>query len=450
MRIVRFGMRIACLALAFLLSACGSSAPLPPPVIEAPPAPPVVIVEEPQPEVEEAVDVEPIVVPPPPDPPRLSIREQSVYPAVDLYEWTLSNGATVVYKRVGAPGPLRLLAFARGGWTSLDPGEAALAVLDTPGSSDDGLSLGATERQIRARAGEVRPLIQSAVDAMSGRQSLPAPPRTAVDALDPIGIEVARPSPNGTGPRAPSIVPDELTIVIVGDVDPAYVVAEAGRTVARIRSAPDGLAFGRARPSPARPSPARPSPARPSPARPSPARPSPARPSPARPSRVVRSGENGALDLALRAPLGRAGVAALGVVRIALEDALTNAGLGRLRVEAAPTPWTDAGWLRVVVESSDLDPDELATRVRAVLESPSLDLASARTARRRQLSDPAPDEWLEAVADLYREGGGTRPGRNPAALDPLSASIEQVSLDDLRSLARRFAVSEDAALILMP
>ena len=419
-------MRLACFVFALLLTACGSSAPLPPPPIEAPPAAPVVVEEAPQPEPEEApaviVPVPEPPPPPPPKPPRLSIRAQSVYPAVGLHEWTLANGATVVYKRVGAPGPLRLLAFAEGGWTALDPGSAALAVLRVPGASEEGASLGATERQIRGRADEVRPLMQRVVDAFAGPPSTPAPPRTAVDALDGLAMEVAIASLDGAAPQPVRLFadPDELTVVIVGDADPALVAAEAGRLLAGIEGVPGGLAFGRARPSPARR------------------------------SRVARNGDNGVLDLALRAPLGRAGAAGLGVLRIALEDALTNAGLGRLRVEAAPAPWTDTGWLRVVVESSDAEPDDLAARVRSTLESPQLDLSAARAARLRQLGDPNAEAWLLAVAALYRDGDGERPGQNPAALDPLSGPLERVSLDDLRALARRFATSDDAAMILLP
>ena len=418
-------MRLACLALALLLSACGSSAPLPPPVPEALPPPPARVPVEPQPEAEPEAPapVAPVVAPPspPPTPPRLSVRAQSVYPAVDLYEWTLSNGMTVVYKRVDAAGPLRLLAFAEGGWTALDAGDAALAVRSAPSATDDGLSLGATERQVRARAESARSLFQRLVDALSDRRPAPGQ-RTAVDALDPLEIELADASPDGVERPARSLLADpaELTAVVVGDVDPASVVAEAGRLLAGLPRAPDAWTFG------------------------------PPRRSPARPSRVARRGDVGVLDLALRAPLGRAGRAGLDVLAIALEDALDRAGLGRLRVDAAPTPWTDAGWLRVEVESSDLDPDALAERVRSWLASPKLDLEAARAARLRQLAAPSADDWLAAVADLYREGGGERPGRNPAALDPLSRSVERLSLADLQALARRVAATEDAARILMP
>ena len=103
-------MRPICLLLACAaLSACSASAPvvepLPPrPVVRSAEAPP------PPPEPAPPPEVVPEEPPPPPVPtPRGTIQTRAYYEPVDVSEWVLTNGATVVFKPL-ATGRLDLLA----------------------------------------------------------------------------------------------------------------------------------------------------------------------------------------------------------------------------------------------------------------------------------------------------------------------------------------------------
>ena len=427
MNVVRFRMRAVILLLALVISACGTAEA----VVEPPPAPlPVPSVPAPSPPSPTPLPETPTVAPPPappPRPPRGSIHSQSIYPAPDLTEWTLANGSVVVFKPMPEADVFTVQAFAKGGWTALDPRDAAEAV-ERIASSASGAELTpiltATERRIEGQSDDLEALLLGVVDVFEGRHASAGSPSTAVDALDPIG-EPAAAGDSAEGRRAPLRLdavfsdPGDFTFILVGPANADLVAAAAGRHLTPLRAS-DGLTFRSASASVSTP------------------------------VRVTGPGAVGVLDLAIRISFRADDHASLQVLRGALEASLQNAGLGTVHVDVGPSPWTDEAWLRVLVEESDLDSDALETAIRDALSGDALIVSSARRRLLRQLQTPTPQHWLDALTALYREGGGRQPGRDPASLIPLSGPISRVTDSDVLTLARRFAVSTDTALLLMP
>jgi len=345
-----------------------------------------------------------------------------VYPVLDVTQWTLSNGIVMVYKHLPEAEGYVLRAVAERGWASLVPRDSAEAAKRLAHRWEaDGLmaTLTAHERRIDAHGEELDALMTSLARVFEGDLSPAREPQTAVDALDPVEgfAEEAR------GDRVPLAAlfsdPGSFTVVVVGPGDSALAESAAGRHLASLQTQP-GLVFS-ARASTTR-----------------------------SPTRLEGTGERGLLDIALRIPARAGDDAPLQVLRGALEASLLGADVGRLFVETNRTPWTETAWLRVFVDESALGADALEAAVREALSGDALYVTRARRRLLRELRSPTPAHWLDAVTQLYRDGGGRQPGRNPASLSPLSAPLSRVTDSDVLTLARRFAVSTDTAVILSP
>ncbi|MEO0557013.1 MAG: hypothetical protein AAF170_02395 [Bacteroidota bacterium] len=420
MSVVRFGMRAAWILVALLGSACGTaeavvepptplplssaavpSVPPPPPLPEVPPAPP------------------PLDLPPTP---RGAILSQSVFPLLDVTQWTLANGAVVVYKHLPDAEGYVLRAIAKGGWTTLSPRDSV--EVDQPlvrRWEAEGLTatLAATERRIDAQGPDLEVLIGGLSRVFAGDLSPARARYTAVDRLDPIW----RDGEEGAGLPIPLAAlfsdPGAFTVVVVGADDPEVAASVAGRRLALVQAS-DGISFG-----------------------------DPVRFDGTAP-RVEGAGDYGVLDVALRISSRAGDEAPLQVLRGALEASLRTADLGSLTVEAARVPWTESAWLRVLVEESAMGADGLETAIREALSGDALYVSRARRRLLRDLRSPTPRHWLDAVTQLYRDGGGRQPGYDPASLSPLSAPLTRVTDSDVLTLARRFAGSTDTAMILSP
>ena len=96
-------LRAAFFATVVALSACATTAPpprpAPAPEAEPPPAP-----VPPPPAPEPAPPPPPEPPPPPPEAPEGTIEARSLYPQLDLADWTLANGLRVVFKRLDGDG----------------------------------------------------------------------------------------------------------------------------------------------------------------------------------------------------------------------------------------------------------------------------------------------------------------------------------------------------------
>lgn len=311
---------------------------------------------------------------------------------------------------------------------SLDPRDADEArSLIASSTTTDALTpvLTATERRIEGQSSDLEALVREIDAVFAGRQQVAESPPTAVDALDPIDSFELATDDASSGERVPVRVetvfadPGAFTFILVGPSEADHVASVIGRHLTPLRAS-QGLDFGSTRRSEG--------------------------------ERVRRagSGERGVLDLAIRISARPSDVAPLAVLRGALDATLHRAELGRLRVEFGTSPWVDAAWLRVWVEASALSPDALEVAIRDALSGDVLIVTSARRRLLRELQTPTPMHWLDAVADLYREGGGRQPARDPASLVPLAGPIARVTDSDVLTLARRFAVSTDTAVILTP
>ncbi|GAB5535719.1 MAG: hypothetical protein Rubg2KO_19680 [Rubricoccaceae bacterium] len=354
--------------------------------------------------------------------PRGSIQAQSVYPVLDVTQWTLANGVVVVYKQVPEAEGYVLRAVAKGGWSSLSPRDSADATRRLPRRWEaDGLTamLTAHERRIDAQGQDLEALLSSMSRVFAGAVPPARAPLTAVEALDPVVGFAANDASDAVSLDALFADPGAFTVVVVGAGESERAASAAGRHLAPLQSR-QGMTF------------------------------SPRSLVTSSPIRLDGTGEQGVVDLALRIPARAGDEGPLQVLRGALEASLQHADGGRLTVEAERTPWTGTAWLRVVVEDSPLSADALEAAVREALSGDALTISRARRQLLRDLRSPTPQHWLEAVTQLYRDGGGRQPGRDPSSLSPLRAPLTRVTDSDVLTLARRFAVSEDMAMILAP
>ncbi|MEM9132727.1 MAG: insulinase family protein [Actinomycetota bacterium] len=94
---------------------------------------------------------------------------------LDATEWVFDNGARVRFTESDiAPNDLTLLAFADGGWSSLDPADAAIADLavDAVAASGIGsLDRVATRRFLASRDTALGPFVSETIDGFSGNSS---------------------------------------------------------------------------------------------------------------------------------------------------------------------------------------------------------------------------------------------------------------------------------------
>lgn len=413
MTVVRFRMRAACVVLALLVSACGTAEavvePTPIPVSSVPAAVPPPPIAPPEPEV--------AVPPPAPLPAPLgSIDEQSVYPVLSVTEWTLSNGMVVVYKRLREAPDYRLRAVAQGGWASVDSQRVGPIRWSTEAVE---IVLDAHERRIDAQGEDLDNLLERVVQAVRGNLSPARVQATSVDVLDGRAEDLAFEATQFVELASLFADPAALTVVLVGPGNPVLVESAAGRVLEPIRATP-GLRFDAAQ-TPV-----------------------------TSPRHIESSGVDSRFDLAIRIPSRAGDEAALQVLRGALEASLNGAELGPVHVAARRISWTDSAWLRVWQAEGDRSPGQLEASVREALAGDALYVSSARRSLLRTYRSPTPEHWLDAVTQLYRDGGGRQPGQNPDTLSPLSAPLTRVTDSDVLTLARRFAVSTDTAMILAP
>ena len=426
MSVVRFRMRAASVIVALLCSACGTAEA----VVETPrAAPPVPLPETsvPVPTVPPPVPLPDVSPAPPAAPapaPRGSIRAQSVYPALDVTEWTLPNGVVVVYKQVRETEGYLLRAFARGGWSSLPPRDSIEAQQWLPQRWEEGdlsATLTAHERRIDARGEDIEALLASVPRVFQGDLPPARVPATAVSALDP-EVRVGRAESVGAGSvslRSVFADPGAFTVVVVGAGDPDLAASAAGRFLTPLRAAPDEPRTGRTTGTAASSGPA-------------------------------GSEDAHSVDLAFRISSRAGDETPLQVLRGALEASLDGSELGRVEVTSAREPWTETAWLRVLVVGSGRDAESVERAVREALSGDALYVARARRQLSRELGSPTALHWLDAVTQLYREGGGRQPGHDPASLSPLNAPLSRVTDSDVLTLARRFAVSTDMAVLPTP
>ncbi len=408
-------MRIVLLLLLVgTLAACASPERLvvsePPPVTDAPVAEPVLrLVPTP----------EPPAPPPPVEAPRGSIEGRSAYPTPGLVEWRLSNGMTVIYKRLAdgvdaSAGVASVRGYAPGGFRSLasNPARLTRAVAQVRWGS-------VRARLVRDRAGSGRDRLRPPrLSWTTWRPSSPARRRVA---------EVAQPWRDATdGPwddPGPMLPPDALadlvgevfdrpeafTLVVVGEAPDDEAEALVGALLGVIRARRGLFADPQAEPLARLDRPVR---------------------------RVAQGGSAPVVQqVRVRAEVREA--AALDVVAAALAERLGEATV-RSRLDPG------SGVAEITVESpTDVDLD-------AVLRVLSPD--EVARARRQSLATDGdttrPAVWLDAVARHYREEGTYRPARPPHEIAGLRRRIGAVSPEAANALLTRLRQSPSRATLL--
>lgn len=404
-------MRLVLLLLLLSLSACAPSAPIVRPA--PPPAAEVTTVTEP--ELRALPPPEP--APPPPVPaaaPKGSIEGRSVYPQPGLVEWRLSNGMTVVYKRLAAGGPAPVAMVegrAPGGFMATpDPVRRAHAVARVRWGTVRG-RLAAHERQLFGTAVGLRELLEDVAAVFSEPPSVAdtaAAWRSPTDG--PWGEPEAR-LPDAevvTAARAVFDEPGAFTLVLVGEAPDAEAEALVGTLLGPLRARPDrtpdanatGLTLLDA------------------------------------PTPRVADGGGAPVVQQLRIRARADDAAALAVLAAALVERADD---------AAVRYWLDPqGGVAELTAEAD-SPIDLEAWLRPLSD------ADVARARRQSLATEAdlarPRVWLDVVGRHYRAPGAYRPARPPREIADWRRRVGAVSTRQANALLAQFRSTPSRATL---